>query len=130
MTRSVDERSSSSPGMFEKFASVVSEHAGHPSASITAFGVVALWALLGPVFGFSDTWQLVINTATTILTFLMVFVIQNSLNRGNKALHLKLDELIRSSEQAHDAIIGAQELSESEIDRLEKIERGGGDQTS
>jgi low affinity Fe/Cu permease len=72
----------------------------------------------------------VINTATTILTFLMVFVIQNSLNRGNKALHLKLDELIRTSEQAHDAIIGAQELSESEIDRLEKIERAGGDQTS
>jgi len=116
----------SSPGTFERFATILSEKAGHPSASISAFAIIGVWAILGPVFGFSDTWQLVINTATTILTFLMVFVIQNSVNRGNKALHLKLDELIRASARARDAIIGAQELSEAEIDRLEVHERDPG----
>jgi low affinity Fe/Cu permease len=117
---------STGPGRFERFASVISAKAGAPAASMTAFGIIVVWAVLGPVFGFSDTWQLVINTATTILTFLMVFVIQNSLNRGNKALHLKVDELIRASAEAHDAIIGAQELSEAEIDRLEGEERQTG----
>jgi low affinity Fe/Cu permease len=111
------------PDRFERFANAVSERTGHPLAAALAVGSILIWGVLGPVFGFSDTWQLVINTGTTILTFLMVFVIQNSLNRGNKAIHLKLDELIRSTEKAHDAIIGAQDLSEREIERLEDEER-------
>ena len=89
---------------------------------MAALAVVVLWAVLGPLFGFSDTWQLVINTGTTIATFLMVFVIQNSLNRGNKAIQLKLDELIRTSVDARDVLVGAQDLSEREIDRLEAEE--------
>jgi low affinity Fe/Cu permease len=109
-------------GTFERFSNSVSARTGHPTAAIAAVGVVALWAVLGPVFGFSDTWQLVINTGTTIATFLMVFVIQNSLNRGNKAIQLKLDELIRTSVDARDVLVGVQDLSEREIDRLEAEE--------
>ena len=109
-------------GAFERFSNGVSTRTGHPAAAMTALAVVALWAALGPVFGFSDTWQLVINTGTTIATFLMVFVIQNSLNRGNKAIQLKLDELIRTSVDARDVLVGVQDRSEREIDRLEAEE--------
>jgi low affinity Fe/Cu permease len=109
-------------GGFERFSNSVSTRTGHPAAAMAALGVVVVWAVLGPLFGFSDTWQLVINTGTTIATFLMVFVIQNSLNRGNKALQLKLDELIRTSVDARDVLVGVQDLSEREIDRLEAEE--------
>ena len=108
--------------IFERVSGAVAMACGQPSAFIIAFGIVVVWAITGPVFHWSDTWQLVINTGTTIATFLMVFVIQNSLNRGNKAIQLKLDELIRTSVDARDVLVGVQDLSEREIDRLEAEE--------
>ena len=81
---------------FGDFANMVARAAGRPSAFIAAFAIVLAWGASGPVFGFSDTWQLVINTGTTIVTFLMVFLIQNSQNRDNAAIQVKLDEIIRS----------------------------------
>lgn len=83
-----------------------------------AVGVIASWALLGPLFHYSETWQLVINTGTTIVTFLMVFLIQNAQNRESKAIHLKLDELIRSTQQADNAMIDVEGLSEAQLDAL------------
>ena len=81
---------------------------------------IVIWAALGPVFHFSDTWQLVINTATTIITFLMVFLIQNTQNRDTKALHLKLDELLRGVSGARTSLINLESLSDEELDRLQK----------
>ena len=104
---------------FERFASRVSRWAGHSFAFFAAMVLVVAWALSGPVFGFSDTWQLVINTGTTVLTFLMVFLIQNTMNRDSAALHLKLDELIRVTSAARDALIGAERLDEDQIQALE-----------
>jgi len=118
----MSQRDEERPDRFERLSNTIAFTTGHPGAAAAALGAVALWGILGPVFGFSDTWQLVINTATTIATFLMVFVIQNSLNRGNKAIQLKLDELIRTSVTARDVLVGAQDLSEHEIDRLEAEE--------
>jgi low affinity Fe/Cu permease len=108
---------------FDSFATTSARLAGHAGAFVISFCFVLFWALSGPVFGFSDTWQLVINTATTVLTFLMVFVIQNTINRDSMALHLKLDELLRVSNEARDALIGAERLSEDEIENLEGPER-------
>jgi low affinity Fe/Cu permease len=107
---------------FDTFASATARWTGHAGAFAIAFGFCLLWAISGPIFGFSNTWQLVINTATTVLTFLMVFVIQNSLNRDSMALHLKLDELLRVTNEARDALIGAERLSEQEIEKLERPE--------
>ena len=104
---------------FERFASRVSSWAGHSLAFFAAMVIVVGWAVSGPLFGFSDTWQLVINTGTTVLTFLMVFLIQNTMNRDSAALHLKLDELIRVTSQARDALIGAERLDEDQIHALE-----------
>ena len=85
---------------------------------------VLLWAVLGPVFGFSDTWQLVINTATTVITFLMVFVIQNTQNRDSEAVQVKLDELIRATQGAHNDLLDLEELEEKELDAMrERYER-------
>jgi low affinity Fe/Cu permease len=81
---------------------------------------VAVWAVTGPLFGFSDTWQLVINTGTTIITFLMVFVIQNSQNRESKAMHIKLDELIRATTEARDRLITEEDRTDEEIERDEE----------
>jgi low affinity Fe/Cu permease len=91
---------------------------GHPAAFLAAFAVIILWCVTGPLFGFSDTWQLVINTGTTIITFLMVFLIQNSQNRDTKAIHLKLDELIRSHRAANTALLDLEELSEEELTEI------------
>jgi low affinity Fe/Cu permease len=91
---------------------------GHPAVFFIAVLVIVVWAATGPVFHFSDTWQLVINTSTTIVTFLMVFLIQNTQNRDSEAVQLKLDELIRAVEGAHNALLCIEELTEAELDRI------------
>jgi low affinity Fe/Cu permease len=105
-------------GAFHRFARGCSKAAGHPVATGLAIGIILAWALTGPLFAFSDSWQLVINTSTTIITFLMVFLIQNSQNRDGEAIQLKLDELLRSSEAAHTALLDIEELSDSELDQI------------
>jgi len=107
-------------GNFHHFASWTARASGHPMAFAGACFVILLWGLTGPLFGFSDTWQLVINTSTTIITFLMVFVIQNSQNRDSAAIQIKLDELIRAVEGAHNAIIDLEELTDEELMRVRK----------
>jgi low affinity Fe/Cu permease len=104
-------------GRFENAAAAVTHALGSPPALLAAVLVVVVWALSGPVFGFSDTWQLVINTGTTIVTFLMVFVIQNAQNRDSKALHAKLDELIRATGSARDELVDAEFEPEELLDR-------------
>ena len=103
---------------FGRFARTTSRAAGQPRAFGLAAAVVLVWLASGPMFGFSDTWQLVINTGTTIVTFLMVFLIQNSQNRDAEAVHLKLDELLRAKEGAHNALLDLEELEERDLDRL------------
>jgi len=104
---------------FRRFAHRVSVMVGSPWAFSLALLVIATWGLTGPIFHYSDTWQLVINTATTIVTFLMVFLIQNTQNRDAHALHLKLDELIRATHQARNRLLALEELSDEELDRLQ-----------
>ncbi|NBX98515.1 low affinity iron permease family protein [bacterium] len=106
--------------LFHKIATKVSAVMGNPGAFLFALLVVIIWATTGPLFNFSDTWQLVINTSTTIITFLMVFLIQNTQNRDSKAMQLKLDELIRSSKYARDAFVGLETLSDDELSVLDK----------
>ncbi|MCD6051949.1 MAG: hypothetical protein K0Q55_3367 [Verrucomicrobia bacterium] len=110
--------SAANPDTFNRVARKAAKVSGHPIAFGIAAGTILLWAVTGPVFGFSDTWQLVINTTTTIITFLMVFLIQNTQNRDSEAMQLKLDELIRASEAAHDALLDIEELTEEELDRI------------
>lgn len=109
----------SSHEVFRKIAQRTAHGVGHPWAFSVALLVVVAWALSGPVFGFSDTWQLVINTGTTIVTFLMVFLVQNTQNRDFHAIHLKLDELIRVNTKARNALLLAEDLTEKELDELQ-----------
>jgi len=104
---------------FHRFAHGVSRAVGSPLAFVGALVIVAGWALSGPIFGYSDTWQLVINTGTTIITFLVVFAIQNTQNRDSQALHLKLDELIRAIEAARNDMVEIENLPDAELARLE-----------
>ena len=104
--------------LFTNFAGRISSVAGQPAAFVAAFGLILLWLVTGPVFGFSDTWQLVINTATTIVTFLMVFLIQNSQNRDAAAMQAKLDELLRAVEDARPQFIGIEHLTDTQIERI------------
>jgi low affinity Fe/Cu permease len=103
---------------FTWFASRVSFASGQPLAFALAVGVILVWAVTGPVFGFSDTWQLVINTGTTIVTFLMVFLIQNSTNRDAAAMQAKLDELLRAVARARGQFIGIEHLSEKQVEEI------------
>jgi low affinity Fe/Cu permease len=103
---------------FTQFAKWSARVTGRPIAFGLAVGVIIVWAVTGPLFDFSDTWQLVINTGTTIVTFLMVFLIQNTQNRDTGAMHIKLDELIRAIEGAHNALLDMEELEDRDIDRI------------
>jgi low affinity Fe/Cu permease len=103
---------------FFHFSRHAAHRLGHPTAFVLAIAVILAWALTGPIFAWSDTWQLIINTGTTIVTFLMVFLIQNTQNRDSEAVHLKLDELIRATKRARKALLDLEDLSEEEIARL------------
>jgi low affinity Fe/Cu permease len=103
---------------FSRFASRTATAAGHPFLFAIACLIILAWATLGPVFAFGDTWQLVINTATTIVTFLMVFLIQNTQNRDSKATQIKLDEIIRALKGAHNALLDLEELSEEDLQKI------------
>jgi low affinity Fe/Cu permease len=105
---------------FSRLASRTAQLVGHPYMFLFAVVVLVAWAISGPFFHFSDTWQLIINTGTTIVTFLVVFLIQNTQNRDARALHLKLDELIRSHVPARNDMIDIEKLSDEELDELEK----------
>ena len=105
---------------FTRFSNGIARAAGHPATFCAALAVIVLWAVSGPLFGFSDTWQLVINTGTTIVTFLMVFLIQNTQNRDSQAMQVKLDEIIRSVEGAHLALLDLEELDEDDLDRIRR----------
>jgi low affinity Fe/Cu permease len=106
--------------LFDAFSSKVTAIAGSPIAFILAFLIILVWAITGPLFKFSDTWQLVINTGTTVITFLMVFVIQQSQNKDTKALHLKLNELIACNQHASNRLIDIEDLTADEIEVLKK----------
>lgn len=105
---------------FSRFASRTAQFVGHPYVFFSAVAILVIWGITGPYFHYSNTWQLVINTGTSVITFLVVFLIQNTQNRDAKALHLKLDELIRSHHPANDDLIDIEKLSDEELEALEK----------
>lgn len=107
--------------LFDKFSDVISKGSGKPATFAAACGLIVLWALSGPAFGFSETWQLVVNTATTIITFLMVFVLQHTQNRDGEAVQAKLDELILAIKHADNRLIGAEQLDLKELHRLREL---------
>jgi low affinity Fe/Cu permease len=113
-----DRDRSSAPKAFQAMATWCSQLAGSKWAFLSAVAAICFWAATGPYFHYSDTWQLVVNTATTIVTFLMVFLIQNTQNRDARAMHLKLDELIRSLRRADNEMIDIEKLSDEELSRL------------
>jgi low affinity Fe/Cu permease len=115
--------------IFDRIAERIAAWAGRPSAFILALAIIAVWAITGPLFRWSDTWQLVINTGTTIVTFVMVFLIQNAQNRDASAIQCKLDELIRALGHARNVFIGIEHLTEVELRELrQKLEEQVGDE--
>jgi low affinity Fe/Cu permease len=128
--RNSQETTVSASQFFSQVAQWTSRQCGRPLTFGLAFGVIVVWAVSGPLFNYSDTWQLVINTATTIVTFLMVFLIQNTQNRDATAVQLKLDELIRASTSARNKLLTLEDLTEAELDQMKKsfariADRGG-----
>ena len=106
--------------VFNRFSKVTARTTGHPTSFVAALAVIIVWGVTGPIFHFSDTWQLVINTGTTIVTFLMVFLIQNTQNRDTEAIQLKLDELIRATQGAHNALLDLEELEQENLQVFKK----------
>src|SRR5947207_4848815 len=125
MTRQKNAESSNqkngSPWRFSNFARWMATASGKPATFAIALFIVIVWAATGPIFGYSDTWQLVINTGTTIVTFLMVFLIQNTQNRDTQALQLKLDELIRVTKGAHNLMLDLEQLDDEHLERLRQV---------
>lgn len=114
------EKERKGPSIFERFASKVTKATGSTPAFLGAFAIVLIWALTGPLFNYSETWQLVINTGTTIITFLMVFLIQKAQNKDSMAIQLKLNELVASHEFASNRLVDVEDLSEAEMKVLQK----------
>lgn len=106
---------------FEKVSSKITRISGRPGAVLSAISVILIWAIMGPFFGYSDTWQLVINTSTTIITFIMVFVIQHSQNKDTSAMQLKLNELIAANEKASNRLVNSEDFTEEELLVLKKF---------
>jgi low affinity Fe/Cu permease len=115
-----DEELCAMKDLFHKIAQKTSEAVGSAWAFMIAIAIITIWAVTGPIFGYSDTWQLIINTGTTIVTFLMVFLIQNTQNRDAKVIHLKLDELIRVTKSARNHLVDLEDLTDDEIKELEE----------
>ncbi len=115
-----DESDEKKRDIFGSIARRVAVRTGQPSTFLIAFGIIVLWGVTGPIFGFNDTWQLVINTGTTIVTFLMVFLIQNTQNRDSEAVQLKLDELIRAVGDAQNDVMDLEEKSQEELDEIKR----------
>jgi low affinity Fe/Cu permease len=113
-------RSRSHRGKFQRFARTAARVTGSSKAFVVAIGLILVWGITGPLFHFSDTWQLVINTTTTIITFLMVFLIQNTQNRDSEAMQIKLDELLRATSGCHNAVMDIENLSETELDSIKQ----------
>ena len=107
--------------LFEKFSNWATNATGSSAAFIIAISVIIVWGVTGPIFNYSDTWQLIINTGTTIITFLMVFLIQKSQNKDSKAIHLKLNELIAAQEGTSNRMVNIEDLTEKDLDHLHKF---------
>jgi low affinity Fe/Cu permease len=107
--------------MFERFSGWVARFSGRPLAFTLSVALVVVWAATGPVFGFNDTWQLLINTTTTVITFWMVFVVQHTQNKDTKAMELKLDELIRKADGTDERLIGIEDAADASLDHLKEV---------